>query len=82
MRALKDPSFEADIRATWDWLKKSSGLTERLKDLRAPVMIFRRGLDRHIGPDRVQAVNGALREAKKPYVNGIFGNNIVDIPSG
>jgi carboxymethylenebutenolidase len=118
MQALTDPGLEADIRATWDWLKNSSGspalsisavgycmggrcachaaillpiacgisyygggianspffpgLTDRLKDLQAPMLFFWGGLDQHIGPDQVQAVNNALREAKKPYVNVEF----------
>jgi len=118
MQALKDPSLEADMRATWDWLKKSSGfpglsisaigycmggrcachaaiilplacgvsyygggiapspffpgLIDRVKDLQAPVLFFWGGLDQHIGPDQVQIVNNALREAKKPYVNVEF----------
>ena len=118
MQALKDPSLETDIRATWDWLKNGSGfpslaisavgycmggrcachaaiilpiacgisyygggiapnpffpgLTDRLKDLQAPMLFFWGGLDQHIGPDQVQAVNTALREAKKPYINVEF----------
>src|ERR1700685_4759647 len=27
MQALRDPSLEADMRATWDWLRNSSGAT-------------------------------------------------------
>lgn len=48
------------------------GLLDRLKDLQAPVMFFWGGLDAHIGPDQVQAVNAAMRETKKPYVNVEF----------
>lgn len=48
------------------------GLTDRLKDLQAPMMFFWGGLDEHIGPDQVQAVNHAMRETKKPYVNVEF----------
>jgi len=118
MQALKDPSLEADMHATWDWLKNGSGfpslsisaigycmggrcachasiilplasavsyygggiapspffpsLIDRVKDLQAPMMFFWGGLDQHIGPDQVQAVNSALREAKKSYVNVEF----------
>ena len=35
-------------------------------------MFFWGGLDQHIGPDQVQAVNSSLREAKKPYINVEF----------
>ncbi len=48
------------------------GLTDRLKDLQAPMLLFWGGLDHHIGQEAVQAVNTALREAKKPYVNVEF----------
>jgi carboxymethylenebutenolidase len=120
IQALKDPALEADMRATWDWLKTASGfpglsisavgycmggrcachaaiilplacgisyygggiapspffpgLIDRLKDLQAPVLFFWGGLDQHIGPDQVQIVNNALREAKKPYVNVEFSS--------
>jgi carboxymethylenebutenolidase len=118
MQALKDPDLEADMRATWDWLKNGSGfpglsisavgycmggrcachaaiilplacaisyygggiapspffpaLIDRLKDLQAPALFFWGGLDQHIGAEQVQAVNNALREAKKAYVNVEF----------
>lgn len=48
------------------------GLIDRLKDLQAPMMFFWGGLDAHIGPDQVQAVNNTMREIKKPYVNVEF----------
>jgi carboxymethylenebutenolidase len=48
------------------------GLTDRVKDLQAPVLFFWGGLDQHIGPDQVQIVNNALREAKKPHINVEF----------
>ncbi|MGD1071796.1 MAG: dienelactone hydrolase family protein [Bryobacteraceae bacterium] len=48
------------------------GLTDRLNDLQAPMLFFWASLDRHIGPDQVQAVKDALREAKKPFVNVEF----------
>jgi carboxymethylenebutenolidase len=47
-------------------------LTDRVKDLQAPMMFFWGGLDQHIGPDQVQIVNNALREAKKPHINVEF----------
>ena len=118
MQALRDPSLEADMHATWDWMKNSSGfpglsisaigycmggrcachaaiilplacgisyygggiansaffpgLTDRLKDLQAPMLFFWGGLDQHIPQDQVQAVNVAMREAKKPYINVEF----------
>jgi carboxymethylenebutenolidase len=118
MQALRDSTLEADMRATWGWLKSSSGfpdlsisavgycmggrcacqaaiilplacgisyygggiapspffpgLTDRVKDLQAPVLFFWGGLDQHIGPDQVQIVNSALREAGKPHVNVEF----------
>jgi carboxymethylenebutenolidase len=49
-------------------------LLGRLKDLSAPTLYFWGGLDAHIGPDAVQTVANALREAKKDYVNVEFSN--------
>ena len=122
MQALTDPGLEADIRATWDWLKNSSGFpalsvsavgycmgrgrcachaVQSFSPSRAAHLLYGGGianspffprLDRqaqgsarrqccfsgrprtsaHIGPDQVQAVNNALREAKKPFVNVEF----------
>jgi carboxymethylenebutenolidase len=48
------------------------GLTDRVKDLQAPMLFFWGGLDQHIGPDQVQIVNNALREASKPHINVEF----------
>jgi carboxymethylenebutenolidase len=45
------------------------GLTDRLKDLKAPMLFFWGGLDKHITPDQVQAVNTAMRATGKPYMN-------------
>lgn len=116
MQALRDPQIEADIHATYGWLKENApdvpisaigycmggrcaahasiilplasavsyygggianspffpGLTDRLKHLQAPMLFFWGGLDQHIGTDQVQEVVGALREAKKPYINVEF----------
>ncbi len=114
MQALRDPQLEADMHATFDWLKNNgqgskesltisavgycmggrcaclaaialplgcgvsyygggiAGLTDRLTSLQSPMMFFWGGLDHHIGPDQVQAVNTAMRETKKPYVNVEF----------
>jgi carboxymethylenebutenolidase len=47
-------------------------LTDRVKDLQAPMLFFWGGLDQHLGPDTVQVVNQALREAGKPFVNVEF----------
>jgi carboxymethylenebutenolidase len=47
-------------------------LLDRVKDLQAPMLLFWGGQDHHIGPDKVQAVNEALREAKKSFVNVEF----------
>jgi carboxymethylenebutenolidase len=47
-------------------------LSDRLKDLKAPTLYFWGGLDAHIGPDAVRAVEAALTEAKKDYVNVVF----------
>ena len=47
-------------------------LIDRLKDLKAPTLYFWGGLDAHIGPDAVHAVEAALTAAKKDYVNVVF----------
>jgi len=47
-------------------------LTDRLKELKAPTLYFWGGLDAHIGMDAVRAVETALTEAKKDYVNVVF----------
>lgn len=47
-------------------------LLDRLKDLNAPTLYFWGGLDAHIGPDAVQAVESTLSGAKKDYVNVVF----------
>jgi carboxymethylenebutenolidase len=47
-------------------------LLGRLKDLKAPALLFWGGLDAHIGPDAVNAVTKTLDETKKDYVNVVF----------
>ena len=47
-------------------------LLDRLKDLRAPMLLFWGGQDKHLGPDNVQAVTSTLRAAQKPFVNVEF----------
>jgi len=45
------------------------GLLDRVNDLRAPVLFFWGGLDKHLGPEVVRAVTDALGTAKKSFVN-------------
>jgi len=45
------------------------GLLNRVGELRAPVLLFWGGRDKHLGPDQIRAVTEALREAGKNYVN-------------
>ena len=47
-------------------------LTDRLKDLKAPLLYFWGGKDGHIGHDAVSAVENAMIAAGKPYVNVVF----------
>src|SRR5579883_282144 len=47
-------------------------LTDRFKDLKAPVLYFWGGKDGHIGHDAVSAVESAMISAGKPYVNVVF----------
>jgi carboxymethylenebutenolidase len=47
-------------------------LLDRLKDLQAPMLLFWGGQDHHIGPDKVQEVNNALRAANKQFMNVEF----------
>lgn len=48
------------------------GLLNRVKDLKAPVLLFWGGRDQHITPDQRGAVAGALKTAGKSYVNVEF----------
>lgn len=50
------------------------GLLDRLKELRAPILLVWGGKDQHIGPEQVQAVTGVLRSAGKAYVNVEFSD--------
>jgi carboxymethylenebutenolidase len=47
-------------------------LLDRLDKLGAPMLFFWGGLDHNIGPDKVAAVNNALRAAKKTFINAEF----------
>ncbi len=47
-------------------------LIDRIKDIGAPMLFFWGGLDQHIGPDAVKAVNDALRTEKKTWINAEF----------
>jgi len=48
------------------------GFLNRIKDLKAPVLLFWGGLDQHITPDMRNAAVDALRTASKSYVNVEF----------
>jgi carboxymethylenebutenolidase len=47
----------------------NAGLLNRIAELRAPVLLFWGGRDKHIGPDQIRAVTEALRDAGKNYIN-------------
>jgi carboxymethylenebutenolidase len=47
-------------------------LIDRIPQISAPMAFFWGGLDAHIGPDTVTAVNNALRAAKKTWINAEF----------
>jgi carboxymethylenebutenolidase len=49
--------------------RRGPGLIDRLKDLRAPVLLFWGGADQHVPPESIRAVVDALRAADKDYVN-------------
>jgi carboxymethylenebutenolidase len=50
----------------------SSGLLDRAKDVRAPLLLFWGGLDKHIGPEQMRAVTEALRAEGKAFANVEF----------
>jgi carboxymethylenebutenolidase len=50
------------------------GMLSRSGDLHAPQLFFWGGLDKHIGPEQIQAVTGSLRQAGKPFVNVEFAD--------
>lgn len=52
----------------------SPGLLGRASGIQAPMLFFWGGRDRHITPEHVQAVTGALRQAGKPFVNVEISN--------
>lgn len=47
-------------------------LTDRFKEIKAPVMYFWGGKDGHIGHDAVTAVENSMMAAGRPYVNVVF----------
>lgn len=47
----------------------NAGLLDRIGELRAPILLFWGGRDKHIGPEQIQAVTEALRKAEKNYIN-------------
>lgn len=47
-------------------------LTDRFKEIKAPVMYFWGGKDGHIGHEAVTAVENSMIAAGKPYVNVVF----------
>lgn len=49
-----------------------TGLLDRAKDVRAPMLLFWGGLDKHIGPEQMRAVTEALRAAGKDFANVEF----------
>ena len=50
------------------------GLLDRVSELRAPVLFFWGGRDKHLGPDVVRSVTDALRAAEKNFVNVEFSD--------
>jgi len=42
--------------------------------LQAPILMFWGGLDKHIGPEKIQAAEAAVREAGKTYANVVFSD--------
>jgi carboxymethylenebutenolidase len=50
----------------------NQGFLNRIKDLKAPVLLFWGGRDQHITPDQRGAVADALKAAGKSYVNVEF----------
>jgi carboxymethylenebutenolidase len=47
-------------------------LLDRAPRLSAPILLIWGGLDKHIPPDQIAAVTGALKAAGKPFVNAEF----------
>lgn len=53
---------------------RGAGLLGRVKDLRAPILMFWGGLDKHIGPEQHRAVADALHTAGKKFANVEFSD--------
>jgi carboxymethylenebutenolidase len=51
-----------------------SEMLERAGSLHAPILMFWGGLDKHIGPEKIQAAETAVREAGKTYANVVFSD--------
>jgi carboxymethylenebutenolidase len=49
-----------------------TGLLDRAKDVRAPLLLFWGGKDQHIGPEQMRAVTDALRAGGKDFANAEF----------
>lgn len=54
--------------------ERGPGLLDRAAQARAPIFLFWGGKDKHIGPEPRQAVNQALREAKKTFASMEFAD--------
>jgi len=54
--------------------ERKPGLTDRTGQMHAPILMFWGGLDKHIGPEQRQAVNGALRDAHKTFASMEFAD--------
>ena len=54
--------------------ERSNGLLNRVKDLRAPVLLIWGGKDKHVGPEQARAVADALRAEGKSYVSVEFAD--------
>jgi carboxymethylenebutenolidase len=50
------------------------GLLDRAKDVRAPLLLFWGGRDKHIGPEQMRAVTEALRAEGEDFVNVEFSD--------
>lgn len=54
--------------------RENGGLTDRAKDLRAPMLFFWGGQDQHITPDKVRSITDAMRAVKRPYTSVEFSD--------
>lgn len=114
-QAITNEGAEADVQATYEWLRSNSqvkpdeiscvgfcmggrisflansvvplrkavsfygggiapGLLDRAAKLRAPILLFWGGLDKHITPEHRKAVTEALDAERKIYVDVVFSN--------